>query len=71
MEINIFEKELLSTEPESEIFYNLFTGDLYDIDITKYRILYKDLSKADKKKVFKLAKENNKIDLYNEIEGNL
>ena len=64
--LNYFDKDLLTTTPESEVFHNLFTQDMTNIDMDEYRRLYSQLTDNEKEEVFKLAKDNNKINLGTE-----
>lgn len=66
---NYFDKELLSTKPEPETFFNLFTQDM-DIkndDIHRLHHQFCNLNDIDKVEVYNLALVNNKMDLYRAI----
>ena len=68
--INYFDKDLLTTKPYSYVFHNLFTQNMTNIDINEYRRLYSQLTDDEKAQVLKLAKDNNKMDLYEKIKDN-
>lgn len=63
---NIFDKELLSTRPEPETFFNLFTQDVTVTpkDVHKLHYQFSQLSEMDKIEVYNLAQVNNKMKLY-------
>lgn len=66
---NYFDKELLSTRPEPETFFNLFTQDM-DIkneDLHRLHHQFCNLNDIDKVEVYNLALVNNKMDLYRAI----
>lgn len=66
MNTNIFDKDLLSTKPEPETFFNLFTQDVTPTkeELHKYNYQFSQLSDMDKIEVYNLAQVNNKMRLY-------